>query len=70
MIVLYVVLWVAIGMASFIYWWTRDLDFTSGEIPLAIAAACFGPLCWIMGWSLHGKAFRPNGSAIIKRRKP
>jgi len=68
MIVLYVVLWIAIGMASFIYWWTRDYDFTTADLFPFVFAALMGPISFPVGAMIHGGG--SNGSAIIKRRKP
>ena len=45
-------LWYFSGMAGFMFWWTRRLDFTFAEIPLAILFTATGPLAWIIGYYL------------------
>ncbi len=55
MTLLYIVLWYAVGVASFIYWWTRDYDFTTGELGLALLEGIIGPLAFIFGAIMHSK---------------
>lgn len=41
--------WLAIGAAWFIYWWTRDYDCTTEEIPLLIFMSLLGPFTFLIG---------------------
>ena len=52
------------GFYSFVYWWTKDHDFTTDDIWFALLfGSLFGPLSFIVGWSIHGK------KTIIKKKK-
>lgn len=48
------VLWYALGFAGFVYWWTKDYDFTQSEIGGAVFFAFLGPITFVMGWMVHG----------------
>lgn len=62
MIALYIFIWWAIGAGGFIYWWTRDYDFTGPEVFLCAWAGTMGPFAWPIGALIHY-----NGP-VIKRR--
>lgn len=64
MIVPTTALWYLSGIASFIYWWTKDSDFTADKIPLVLFVGIVGPLAFLLGWAIHGEL----GMTIIKRR--
>lgn len=67
MIVLLIFLWWIVGAGSFIYWWTKYLDFTVGEeLVVAVIAGVFGPLAFLIGWMVHGD--KPE-ITIFKQRK-
>ena len=53
------------GFCSFVYWWTKDYDFTTADILLALFMSLFGPLIFIVGWTIHGKAF---DKILIKKK--
>ncbi len=60
-------IWLVIGALSFIYWWTKDHDFTLGiEIVAALIAAFMGPLSFPIGWMIHGDS---KTIIIFKKRK-
>jgi len=63
-IIIICIAWYAIGVLSFVYWWTKDYDFTHGEIFLAFLLGFGGPFIWPMGKSFHG-----NDAVIVKKRK-
>lgn len=56
-------LWYVSGVASFVYWWTKDDDFTGDTLPTAMAVGIFGPVAFLMGLSIHG-----GNQVIISRR--
>lgn len=65
MIILFIVLWVLSGWTSFIYWWTNEYAFTTGDIPVMLLQSFTGPFAFIAGWVMHG-----DGSGIlIPKRK-
>ena len=72
MIALYITLaiftWYTIGYQSFVYWWTKDFDFTKTELPLAIYTGFLGPIAFFMGWCLHGEP-KSKGRVIKPKRK-
>ena len=53
MLIFGLVLWYLVGVAGFIYWWTRELDFTMEEVHLAILTGFLGPLTWVLGLGIH-----------------
>lgn len=68
-IILGVVAWWASGVASFVYWWTKDFDFDVGDAVFAAFTGLFlGPLMFPIGWNVHSPPTSPH--VLIKRRKP
>lgn len=49
------IIWFLLGACGFIFWWTRDYEFTSFEAPFAFCAGFTGPLAWAIGYAIHGK---------------
>ena len=43
-------MWLILGWFGFVYWWTKDYDFTSNEVYIALAASITGPIAWILGF--------------------
>jgi hypothetical protein len=56
--------WHQAGKRSFIYWWTRDWDYTTQEKGLAFSIGFFGPIAFLMGWSIHHKR-RPKIKRVL-----
>ena len=60
--------WVVSGIAGFVFWWTKDHNLTTADLPL-VALSCFtGPLNWLIGWSIHGNR-EYHEPKILKRRR-
>lgn len=59
LIIAFVILWFYSGYKSFVYWWTKDFDFTTNDIGTAIFAGLVGPLAYLMGMNIHGKKKNP-----------
>jgi hypothetical protein len=66
--VVLVVLWLASGAGSFIYWWTRQYDLTMNDVPLLVINALNGPFAFLVGWILH-PSDKPPTVLIRKRGK-
>lgn len=66
MIVFLVILWWAIGTASFIYWWTGEHDLTLSASFMSLFVGITGPIAFFMGWLIHGKS---KPVVLIKARK-
>jgi hypothetical protein len=60
-------LWFASGAASFIYWWTRNYDLESSDLPLVLMNGFTGPLAFLVGMSMH--ADRKASRVLIRKRK-
>ena len=60
-------LWYLSGVASFIYWWTKDFDFELRYIPVAMLSGLIGPLAFVLGAFFHGDGVWPS-KIIIKKR--
>jgi hypothetical protein len=61
MLLLYLIafVWYAFGVASFIFWWTREFDLTTEEIGTCLYAGLLGPIAWILGSTIHGETVTP-----------
>lgn len=66
-IILLVIGWLLMEFCSFVYWWTKENDFTTGDIWFALFISLFGPVSLIVGWTVHGKPFIPY-KIIIKKK--
>ncbi len=64
-IILLSILWFFIGIVSFLFWWTKDQDFTSNLIPFALMVGIMGPLAFYVGFMIHGN----DGRVLIKSKK-
>ena len=74
MFVLLCILWFISGAASFIYWWTKEYDFTWDYVPLMVVSGVCGPLAFFIGWCVHGDAvfgrlFKNKDGVLFKKRK-
>lgn len=63
MITLTAIVWYITGVWGFIFWYTKDFNLTTREIPLAIFEGLLGPLTWLVGAGIHG-----SSKTIIKKR--
>jgi hypothetical protein len=68
MIVFLMVLWWVAGTASFIYWWTSELDLTVGAGMGSLVVGFLGPVAFFMGWLIHGKSSQST-TVLMKARK-
>lgn len=46
-------IWLGLGAASFVFWFTGDLKITRQDFFLLAAAACMGPLAFAIGAMVH-----------------
>jgi hypothetical protein len=53
-ILISIILWFVIGYKSFVYWWTKDWDYTSDDVPMAALASVGGPISFFIGKAIHG----------------
>lgn len=70
MTVLYIVgviLWLAIGAASFVWFWRQDHDFTVTELPLMFGASLFGPVTVFLLSMLF--IMDKHGKVVLFRKK-
>jgi hypothetical protein len=65
MIILTCVLWWLIGVAGFIFWWTKDDDLYFNTLLLGFFVGLSGPLTWLIGFFIHASTSK---IIIIKRR--
>jgi hypothetical protein len=62
-----VLLWLASGAASLIYWWTKFLPFTKEQFWLAAGCSLLGPLAFFvvrLGIVLSGEQHHPNTAVL------
>lgn len=62
-LIIIILIWYIIGLFSFIYWWTRDYNFTTKELPTCLFASILGPITFLVGAGIHGKI------VIFRKRK-
>ena len=62
------VIWYAVGLYSFVWWWTQENDFTSNDIFLMLWVGLLGPGTWLMGWGIHGIKNGRSKTVFIKRK--
>lgn len=64
------ILWFISGAASFVYWWTKESDFTWDHVPLMVVGGICGPLTFLVGWCVHGNGlFKNKGGVLFKKRE-
>lgn len=62
-IIIAIIAWWLIGVAGFVFWWTRENDFTTSDIPAMAIIGILGMIAWVVGYFVHTKE-----GIIIKRR--
>ena len=62
----FVLVWWMIGVAGFLFWWTKEFSFNSDEIGIAILVGFIGPLAWVIGVFTHHGPSKPR--VLIKKR--
>lgn len=63
------IVWFISGAASFIYWWTKEFDFTWEEFPLLIFGGASGPLSFLIGWFVcNGRILETKDRVLFKKR--
>jgi len=52
------ILWYALGILSFVFWWTRDYEYNSKleTVLLSIYIGTLGPICFIIGYFLRKRS--------------
>ncbi len=62
------IVWYALGIWGFVWWWTRTHDFTSNDIMLMLWIGLLGPGSWLMGLGIHGLKNKQSKNVILKRK--
>lgn len=53
LIIIGIAAWLISGYKFFVYWWTKDYDYTINEVPYALGASFLGPFCYYAGRNIH-----------------
>lgn len=74
MMIILIIIWFLVGFYSFVYWWTKDRNFTTNIVWFAFLVSFFGPFTFIAGWIIHGERFNKGISKkpsriIIRKRE-
>lgn len=69
MTILLITIWFLLGLCSCVYWWTKDSDFTVGDIGFALLVSVSGPFSFVVGWGMHSKESNKIFDKIIIRKK-
>ena len=67
MLILFFVSWYALGFCSFVFWWTKDYDFTPRQLCMALVGGFLGLFSFFIGWHVHGNLLNENTVLISKR---
>lgn len=59
------VMWYLSGMASFVYWHTRDFDFKYDDLLVTFFVGITGPIAFLLGLVIFGNY---DNKIIMKRR--
>lgn len=63
-----IVSWWVVGVAGFVFWWTKDYDLELVDVLLGFGAGVAGPISWMFGYSIHGRSRKFKSKVIIKKR--
>lgn len=73
--IVWIILWIVSGFASFAYWWTKYSDLTIMYALMGLLIGTIsGPFSFIIGWTVHGdtdkfvKNFNLENKVLIKQR--
>lgn len=61
-----IILWLIIGAAGFVFWWTREFDLTLEMAVFGVFASLIGPLAWVLGYFIHSG---PKDDIILIRSR-
>jgi high-affinity Fe2+/Pb2+ permease len=65
-VVLAVLAWWTVGVAGYVFWWTREHDLQSDDLAVGLfIGLALGPLAWLVGWHVHGSH---NRRTLMRRR--
>jgi len=67
LMIILLVLWYLSGVASFIFWHTKNWDLMVEELPLVFMAGIGGPLIFLVGWYNFG--YDPKPPKVLIRRR-
>lgn len=63
-----VVSWWVVGVAGFVFWWTKDHNLELKDMLLSFGVGLLGPFSWVYGCSIHGQPQEFMSKVIIKKR--
>lgn len=61
-------LWWLSGVASYIFWWTKDYDLSLSDLYFSFGVGVIGPLAFPIGWDVHGRT--PKREEKTSQRRP
>jgi hypothetical protein len=63
------IIWYIVGVLSFIYWWTSELDLDFNALLLGFVVGLIGPIALVFGYLVHGKPIKLFSKVLMVRRK-
>jgi hypothetical protein len=64
------IVWLAIGAASHVYWVRRKYDYTTQDLATTFTiAALAGPLTWLVGWDVYGERRPRKPPRVLWKKK-
>ena len=56
-LIVIMLIWWVVGVAGFIFWWSKDWELEKSDLIFGIFIGLMGPLTWVAGWFLHGTGY-------------
>ena len=63
------IIWYIVGVLSFIYWWTSELDLDFNALLFGFFVGLIGPIAFVFGYLVHGEPIKLFSKVLIKQRK-
>lgn len=63
-----IVSWWVVGVAGFVFWWTKDYNLELVDVLLGCVVGTVGPISWVFGYFIHGQPRKFKSRVIIEKR--
>ena len=63
-----VAFWWTIGVAGFVFWWTKEHNLKLADMILGFGVGFLGPFSWVYGYLIHGQSHEFMSKVVVKKR--
>jgi hypothetical protein len=60
MILLVFIAWYLMGIASFLFWWSREFNIITNDLFMSLIVGVLGPTAWMLGYIMHSNVTNTN----------